>query len=103
VRATEIPDTDGDPNGMDMKYSNLLSGMWGRGGFSTFETVPIVKPAGTATISRAAKDTEALVWPGMRLAIQSTRHPGNGPSKWESYVPATMLARHVRRCSSGRE
>jgi hypothetical protein len=61
VRATEIPDTDGDPNGMDMKYSNLLSGMWGRGGFSTFETVPIVKPAGTATISRVAKDMEALL------------------------------------------
>jgi len=50
-----------DPNGMDMKYSNLLSGTWGRGGFSAFETVPVVKPAGTATISRVAKDTEALV------------------------------------------
>jgi hypothetical protein len=92
-----------DPNGMDMKYSNLLSGTWGRGGFSTFETVPFVKPAGATTISQVATDTEVLIWPGMRLATQSTRHPGNGPSKWESYVPVTMLARHVRRCSSGRD
>jgi hypothetical protein len=92
-----------DPNGMDMKYSNLLSGRWGPDGFSAFETVPIAKPGGWSTISRIAADTEAVEWPAERLAIQSTRHPGNGPSKWESYVPATMLARHVRRCSSGRD
>ncbi|HEY2164353.1 MAG TPA: hypothetical protein VGH04_10195, partial [Gemmatimonadaceae bacterium] len=90
-----------DPNGMDMKYSRLLSGTWGPAGFSPFETVPIVNPAGRTTISNIAADTEAVVWPGMRLATQSTRHPGNGPSKWESYVPVTMIARHVRRCSPG--
>jgi len=92
-----------DPNGMDMRYSNLLSGTWGPDGFSAFETVPIVKQPGTATISHVAADTEAVVWSGMRLMTQSTRHPGSGPSRWESYVPATVLARHVRRCSSGRD
>ena len=92
-----------DPNGMDMKYSKLLSGRWGPDGFSAFETVPTAKPGGRSTISRIASDTEAVAWPAERLAIQSTRHPGNGPSKWESYVPATMLARHVRRCSSARD
>ncbi len=92
-----------DPNGMDMKYSNLLSGTWGPTGFSAFETVPIAKPGGWSAISRIAPDTEAVEWPAERLAIQSTRHPGKGPSRWESYVPATMLARHVRRCSSGRD
>ncbi len=97
-----IVQTD-DPNGMDMKYSNLLSGRWGPDGFSAFETVPIAKPGGWSTISRIAPDTEAVEWPAERLAIQSTRHPGKGPSRWESYVPATMLARHVRRCPSGRD
>jgi hypothetical protein len=91
-----------DPNGMDMKYSRLLSGTWGPGGFSRFEVVPMGEPAGSALISRLARDTEALVWPGMRLATQSTRHPGKGPEKWESYVPMTMVARHVRRCSAAR-
>ncbi len=92
-----------DPNGMDMKYSNLLSATWGPSGFSAFETVSIVKQAGAPTISNVANDTEAIVWPAMRLATQSTRHPGRGPSRWESYVPVTILARHVRRCPSGRD
>jgi hypothetical protein len=88
-----------DVNGLDMKYSRILSGTWGPGGFSAFETVPIAKPGGPLAISSVARDTEVVVWPGMRLATQSSRHPGNGPSKWQSYVPAAMLARHVRRCT----
>ena len=44
-----------DPNGMDMKYSNLLSGTWGPTGFSAFETVPIAKPGGWSAISASRR------------------------------------------------
>jgi len=91
-----------DVNGLDMKYSRILSGTWGPRGFSAFETVPLAKPAGPPAISSFGRDTETVVWPGMRLATQSTRHPGTGPSKWQSWVPATVLVRHVRRCAPTR-
>jgi hypothetical protein len=88
-----------DVNGLDEKYARILSATWGPGGFSALETAPIAKAGGPLAISPIARDTEVVVWPGMRLATQSTKHPGKGPSRWQSYVPAEMLARHVRRCA----
>jgi len=52
-----------DANGMDMEHSSPLSGRWGRGGFSAFETVPFPQPGGSAMLSRLARDTETMIWP----------------------------------------
>ncbi len=86
------------PNGMEMKYSNLVTVGWGPSGFSAFDSIPRAHPGDLPSISRVANDTSVVVWDGMRLAVQPTRQPEKGPSHWTSYVPVTILARHVQDC-----
>ncbi len=86
------------PNGLEMKYSRLVTVGWGPSGFSAFDSIPGAHPGDFPSISRVANDTSVVIWDGMRVAVQSTRHPRKGPSHWTSYVPVTILARHVRDC-----